>query len=255
VFSRGAPRLSSMDLGVYFCPPREAPVKHLKLSLQLSHTEFSQFIRPMSSLAHLSMGINILTGTNHPPIELPSVILLDIHLIGGISAIEVGTLRFLDFPAVEIFTIHGYCHQVIKALTQQHRVYPVVTSFTIVCEYFIGGKDMPAEMILDFISLLPSVREVTFQGADPIPVFHALHHRQSTDKLLWPHLSTITVTLAKNAKVSYKKEIWACIVKVVGNRLQLGTPISRITLPLQIIERGSTRQQRWLREQVTLVES
>jgi hypothetical protein len=248
VFSRGAPRLPSMELGVCLRPPQGAPVKHLKLNFQLSHTEFSQFIRPMSSLTHLSMCDNILTDTNHSTIELPSVTSLDLRLSGIVN------FRSLDFPAVETFTIYGYCHEAIEALSQSHRLYPAVTSFTIECEYSIEGQYVPAGMIPDFISLLPHVREVTFQGADPIPIFQVLRDQQQTDKLLWSHLSAITVKLSKNVKVSYKKELWTHIVHVVQNRIWLGTPISRITLPLQIIERGSKQQYRWLKEQVALVE-
>jgi hypothetical protein len=102
VFSGGAPRLSSVELnGVYFCPPQGA-VKHLKLSYtgpSLSHAQFSQLIRPMTSLTHLSIESTIFMGTNHPSIELPSVISLDVSL--DVHPRSVGALRFLDFPAVE----------------------------------------------------------------------------------------------------------------------------------------------------------
>jgi hypothetical protein len=255
VFSRGAPRLSSMELGVYFRPPQGAPVKHLKLSLKLSHTEFTQILRPMSSLTHLSIDESMLMGTNPSSIELPSVISLDIQLCHRF-AVDVGNFGCLDFPAVEMLTIHGYSQQVIKTLTGHRRLYPAVTLFTIVCENFVGARDVPDAMVLDFISLLPNVRQVTFQGANPIAIFQALHDRQPTDKLLWSHLSMITVTLPELGKltVSYKKEIWAYIIKVVKNRLELGTPILCIILPLQIIERGSNKQQRWFKEQVALVE-
>jgi hypothetical protein len=130
----------------------------------------------------------------------------------------------------------------IEALTGCHCLYPVVMSLTAEFEYIIGGHYVPAAMILYFISLLPNVQEVAFLGTDLIPVFQALHDHQLTDKLLWPHLSALTVALPKTIKVAYKERIWALIMRVIKNWLELGTPISRITLPLQIIKCGSNKQ-------------
>jgi hypothetical protein len=78
VFSGGA---SSVLDGIksILHPPQGTPVRCLKLSLQLNHTEFSQFILPMSSLTHISMSEYVPMGMNHPSIKLSSVILLDIH--------------------------------------------------------------------------------------------------------------------------------------------------------------------------------
>ena len=124
---------------------------------------------------------------------------------------------------------------------------------TIVCEYLVGARDVPDAMVLYFISLLPNVRQVSFQGANPIAIFQALHDRQRTDKLLlvtFIHDYGHTSRTRQTYSILQKGDI----IKVVKNRLELGTPILRIMLPLQIIERGSSKQQRWFKEQVALVE-
>jgi len=249
VFSGGAPRLSSVELnGVFFRPPQGA-VKRVELSIYagptFSYAQLSQLIHPMSTLTHLTMDLNMPTHTNHPSIELPSVISLDI------SCHSFPALRFLDFPALEKLTFRGSSRETIGAVIQHHRLYPVVTSLTIVSQDSINWNNPSA---IDFISLLPGVQDVTFQGAASTSILHALHDTKSTDKLLWPRLSTITVIPADRATVSLEKQTWAYIGKVVENRLQLGTPVSRITLSSRIIERISNKQQRRLREQVTLIE-
>ena len=260
VFSGGAPRLSSVELnGVYFCPPQGA-VKYLNLFYiytgPLSHAQFSQLIRPMSSLTHVTINSTIFLDTNHPSIELQSVISLDISLDGY----SIGALRFLDFPAVKKLTFRGYSHEVFKAVAQHRRLYPAVLSLTIASwgHSTIASRDRIdwdiAPVAKDFVSLLPSVRDVTFQGTDSTPMLHALHERDSTDKLLWSHLTAITVTPAVNATISLKKQTWTYVVKVVESRLRIGIPISHITLSSRILERISNKQQRRLREQVALIE-
>ena len=252
VFSGGAPRLSSVELdGVYFRPPQGA-VKYLGLSYiagpSLSHDQFSQLIRPMCSLTHLMMDSTIFNDTNCPSIELPSVISLDI----GLNYHSVGALRFLDFPAVEKLTFRGYSLGVIEAVAQHGRLYPAVTSLTI-ANWDIDRvlrDNMPAAII--FMSLLPNVRDVTFQRVDSTPILRALH--ASTDTVLWPRLFAITVTPAVKAKVSLKIQTWDYIVKVVESRLLHSVPISHITLSSQIIERISNKRQRWLRGEVTLTD-
>ena len=113
---------------------------------------------------------------------------------------------------------------------------------------------MSIALALDFVSLLPAVRDVVFQGTNPSAILDALYNRKSTDKVLWSDLSVITVVAAVGAKVMQKKQIWTCIVKVVENRVQLGYPISSIELSSQIVERGGQRQRQWLRDQVVLTE-
>jgi hypothetical protein len=250
VFSAGAPCLSSLTLiGVYFRPPA-GPIKYLTLwSLggnRFSHTEFNQLLLPMSSLTHLSIDSDVLPDAIHSSIELPSVTSLNM-------IIEQVSLRFLDLPAVEILTIQGYTHNLIAGFNQHHRAYPVVRSLTII-NFAFYEHDSPAAT-LDFISLFPNVQDVVFQDVNSITFLHALHDCRSTDKLLWPHLSAMTIIPHEGAKTSFElKKTWAYIVKFVGNRVQLGNPISSIKLSSRIVERGTQRQQQKLREQVTLVE-
>jgi len=257
LFSEGAPRLSIVDLtGVYLRPPLDA-VKYAKLRTGrgswLNYAEISQLLLPMRSLMHLQMDSEIVADhatlpANHVPIELPSLLSLDIYLIDS-----VGFLRFLDIPKVKILTIHGSSSIIINALSQHHRLYPRVRSLMLVAEYE-HDYDIPASTVLDLISLLPKIRDITFQGADPTHILNALRDRKPTDELLWPRLSAITVKIRNGAKVALKKQIWACIVKVVDNRRQLGAHISCIKLSSQIVERGTERQKQLLRERVILTE-
>ena len=258
VFSGGAPHLSSVELrGAYFRPPQGA-VKYLSLSYigpPISHGQFSQLIRPMSSLTHLTMELTVYEDISIPSIELPSVIWVDISQY-DLYGFSVGTLRFLDLPAVEKLTFRGYSHEVIRAVAQNGRLYPSVTSLTMIRT----GQDVnhahqvDTPVTINFMSLLPNIRDITFQGVDSTPILHALHDHKSTDTLLWPHLFAITVTPAVKARVSLKLAMWDYIVKVVESRLQLSTPISHITLSSQIIGRIGNKQQQWLRGQVTLTE-
>jgi len=258
LFSAGAPRLSSVELiGVPFWPPLEA-VKHLKLYpsslFQLSHAQFRHLIQPMRLVVNLDLQSPIVweSPAGHPPIYLPSVISLEIDIRGPRGE---GVLPVLDLPSVETLTIHGDVDNVIEAFTLPPRLYPNVWSLKVLSssDYFHGAES-PVATTLEFIPLFPSVQDIEFHGVDPTPIFHALYDRRSTDGLLWPQLSSITVVPVKRAKVSYKKQLWADIVKLVGNRAQLGHPISSVKLPLEIIVRGTQRQQQRLREQVTLID-
>jgi hypothetical protein len=259
LFSGGAPRLSSLELtGANFRPPLGA-IKYLKLSRSfldplLSYDQLSQLIQPMRSLTCLSIAAVIVSdGGNHPPIELQSVLALHIHF--NHRDTDSSALRILDFPAVETLTIHSITKVAIRALTRSHRTYPHVESLTLVSDSEYGDREiMPVTPTLDFISLLPKVRDVVFQGTDPIPILDALHNRKRTDALLWADLSTITVVAARKAKVMHKKQTWTSIVEVVENRVRLRHRISSITLSSEIVERGGQRQKQRLRKQVALTE-
>ncbi|KIM83153.1 hypothetical protein PILCRDRAFT_819935 [Piloderma croceum F 1598] len=259
VFSAGAPRLSSVELiGAALYPPLEG-VKHLKLHplsfFHLSHAQFRHLIQPMRSVVNLHLQANIVRESpeGHPTIDLSSVISVEIDIRG--STIGNSVLPVLDFPSVEMLTVHGDMGNVIKAFTHPPRLYPNVRSLKVVdsSEYFYGAES-PVATTLGFISLFPNVRDVAFHGIDSTPIFQALYDHRSTDELLWPQLSSITVVPVKRAKVSYKKQVWADVVKLVGNRAQLGNPISSVKLPPAIIVRGTPRQKQRLREQVTLIE-
>jgi hypothetical protein len=259
VFSGGAARLSSVELiGVLFSPPPEA-VKHLKLypsgSFQLSHAQFRRLIQPMHSLVnlHLQSGVVVESPTGHPLIDLPSVISLEIDLLRSHGKC---VLPVLDLPSVETLTIHAGVDNAIESFTYIPRLYLNLRFLKIIrlSEYSEGAKS-PVDTAQEFISLFPSVRDVTFHGADPTPIFLALDaNRQSTDELLWPQLSSVTVIPAIRARVTCKKQIWANIVKLVGERAQLGHPISSVKLSLEVVVRGTQRQQQRMRDQVTLIE-
>ncbi|KIM82120.1 hypothetical protein PILCRDRAFT_485645 [Piloderma croceum F 1598] len=259
LFSGGASRLSSLELiGAKFRPPLGA-VKYLKLSRSfldplLSYDQLSRLINPIRSLTRLSIAADMVhDAANRPPIELPSVLVLDIYF--HYRDTDSSTLHILDFPAVKSLTIHGGTDVAIGALTQNHRVYPHVQSLTLANDSeYSDRENAPDALALDFISLVPAVRDVVFQGTNPTAILNVLHSRKSTDEVLWPDLSAITVVAAGRAKVMEKKQTWTCIVQVVENRIQLGHPISSIKLSSQIVERGGQRQRQRLREQAGLTE-
>jgi len=173
------------------------------------------------------------SSAGHPPIDLPSVISLEI----------------------DIRSYRNGEDNIIKTFSHTSRLYPNLRFLKVVysSEYFHGAQSSVATT-LEFISLFPSVREVAFHNVDPTPIFHALYGSRSTGELPWPQLSSVTVVLPKRTTVSCKKLVWADIVKLVGNRAQIGHPISSVKLPLEIIVRGTQRQQQRLREQVTVIE-
>jgi hypothetical protein len=259
LFSGGAPRLSSVELIGAKCRPPLGAVKYLTLFRSsyrspLSYDQLSRFIEPTRSLTRLSIDAKIAQDVeNHPPIELPSVLVLYILFHRGDT--DCNTLRILDFSAVKSLTIDGDIDVVIGALTRNHRVYPHVQSLTLAHNSEYNDTENTPAMALDFISLLPAVRDVVFQGTNPCTILDVLHNRKSTDEVLWSDLSAITVVAAgRGQSYANKNQIWACIVKVVENRVQLGQPISRIKLSFEIVGRGGQRQKQWLREQTALTE-
>jgi hypothetical protein len=214
----------------------------------------SRLFEPIRSLTCLSIAAKIAQDAgNHPLIELPSVLVLDIYF--NHHDTDSNTLRILDFSAVESLTIHSHTDVAIGALTRNHRVYPHVQSLTLANNSEYGDRgNASVALALVFISLLPAVRDVVFQGTNPCIILDVLHNRKSTDEVLWSDLSAITVVAAGRDRVMQKKQIWACIVKVVENRVQLGQPILSIKLSSQIVERGGQRQKQQLREQTALTE-
>ena len=260
VFSSGAPRLSSVELiGATLWPPLET-VKHLKLypsyQFQLSYAQFRHLIQPMRSLVNLHLQSSIVkeSPASHSPIDLPSVISLEIDIRS--CPIDQGALHVLDLPLLETLTVRGNMDHVIKTFIHPPRsLYFNVRSLKVAdSTEYVREAESPVATALEFISLFPSVRSIAFHNVDPTHIFHALHDCRSTDELLWPQLSSVTVVPAKRVKVTYKKQVWADIVKLVGNRAQLGHAISSVKLPSEIVVRGTQRQQQRLREQVTLIE-
>jgi F-box-like len=260
LFSGGAPRLSSVELIGAKCRPPLGAVKYLTLFSDsdlspLSYDQLSRSIEPTRSLTHLSIDAKIAQDAeNHPPIELASVLVLYILFHRGDT--DCNTLRILDFSAVKSLTIDGDTDVVIGALTRNHRVYPHVQSLTLTHNSaYNDTENMPA-VALDFISLFPAIRDVVFQGTNPSAILDVLHNRKSTDEALWSDLSAITVVAAGLGGQIYANtnQIWACIVKIVENRVQLGQPISSIKLSSQIVKCGDPRQKHRLREQTALTE-
>jgi hypothetical protein len=222
LFSGGAPRLSSVELIGACCRPPLGALKYLKLSRSFldplfDYDQFTQLMQPMDLLTRLSISAAIASGAgNHPPIGLPSVLVIDIWFNHGDT--DASALRIFDLPAIETLTIHGSTNVAIGALTQNHRVYPRMQSLTLASDSEHGdSENTPVAPALDFIRLLPDVRDVVFKASDPSPILNALHDRKPTDEVLWPDLSVITVEAAKRAKVMHKKQTWTSIVKVVEN--------------------------------------
>lgn len=257
LFSAGASRLSSLELKGSFIRIPVETVKYMKLlSLiegGITYNQFRQLMVSMHSLTHLCMDSNVVgESTNYPLIEIPSLLSLD-YRHGFLGTSGVGDLRILDMPSLETLTIHRSRRDIITVLAEHHRLYPLVQSFTLASDYN-QKNDIPVATVLDFISLFPDIRDVTFQGDDPTPVLNALHSRLPDDELLWPHLSSITIVPSERTKVALKKQIWVDVIKLVANRSQLGSPILTITLSSDVVERGTQRQLRRLREQVDFVE-
>jgi hypothetical protein len=160
LFSGGASRLLSLELiGGSFRPPVGA-VKYLKLFRPflyplLSYDQLSQLFRPIRSLTHFTTSANLISDAeNHSPIELPSVLSLEIYFDHHDTSSS--TFTIFDFPAVKFLTIHGSTNVTIRTLTRNHRVYPHVQSFTLV-EKYGDAENVPAALALDFIALLPRV--------------------------------------------------------------------------------------------------
>jgi hypothetical protein len=208
LFSGGASHLSSLELigRAKFLPPLGS-IKYLKLSRisfvpLLTYDQLRRLVEPMCSLTRLSIAAHIVQDAgNRPPIKLSSVLVLDIYFYHHDT--DSSTFCILDFPAVESLTIHSGTDVAIRALT---RVYPNVQSLTLANDSKSSDtENPPVALALDFISLLPAVRDVVFQGTNPSAILNALHNRTSTDELLWPDLSAITVVAAERAKVMQKK--------------------------------------------------
>jgi hypothetical protein len=252
VLSGGAPLLSSLESrGTYIRPPCDS-IKSLEMGRcfrSLTHKEFAQLTRPMRSLTHLSLFSGAVCETSfHPPIALLAVLSLDLYLISP----SVGALRFLDLPAVESLTVHGSTDHVIIAFTRHNQCYPAVRTLRISSRNDETYQTLPIPTTTrNFITLLPIVREVTLDGANSTPILHALQNSEP----LWPQLSVITIVSPSGANgSSQKKQVWDDVVKVVGNRLKLRLPISRIRLSSQILKGLTHRQQQGLRAKVTLEE-
>jgi hypothetical protein len=258
LFSAGTPRLSSVELkDVSFLRLPIETVKYAKLGGGLesrtNHAQFDQLMQSMHSLTHLSMYSNMIgESANYPPIEIPTLLSLEYRreftTTGGI-----GDLGCLDLPALQTLTVRDSCQDVIEVFVEHHRLYPLVRSLTIVVDDYPVTSDTPVAAALVFISLFPNIQDITFQRWDPTPILAALCDRLPTDETLWPHLSSITIVLSMHIKVALKKQIWAYIVKLVPHRLQLGNPISKVMLSSHVVERGTQRQVRRLREQVEFV--
>lgn len=259
IFSAGAPRLSSVELaGTRLLPPLQA-VKYLKFHLHnhfpLSHAQFREVIQPMCSLTrlYLESGIVKESPAGHPPIYLPSVIALEIDIYS--CRVGEGVLFVLDLPSVETLTIYGNTGHVIETFANYPRLYRCVRLLTVIGPpLYFQGADTPVEPTLQFICLFPNVQDVAFHGGDSRSIIQALYDRQPTQDFLWPHLSSVTIIPSAIAKVLYEKRVWADMVKLVGNRLRLGLPISSVKLPEEIIMRGTQKQQQRLKEQVVLIE-
>jgi hypothetical protein len=161
-------------------------------------------------------------------------------------------LQYLDLPTVETLTIYGCTHHAIDTFTTLSRPFPLLRSLTIVSVDH-SDRVSPTATTLEFISLFPSTTDIVFEGANPNSILHAFYECGSTDMLLWPHLSTITVTSASGSDHLSKQQTCYYIGKVIKDRRRLGSPIS-CKLSSRILKHGNLRQQQKLREQVSVVE-
>jgi hypothetical protein len=251
MFSGGAPLLSSLESrGTYILPPCDN-IKSLKIGpcfRLLTRKQLVQMLLPMRSLNHISLPSGaVYDDSFHAPIALPSVLSLDLDL----TSCSVGILRFLDLPAVESLTVYGSTDEAIAAFAHHRQSHPAVRILKI---FRNTGSRFPlsstATTTQHFIGLFPSVHEVAFDRTDPTLILRALQNTQP----LWPQLSEIVIVSPSDASSSSQKQVWDNVVKVVGNRLDLRLPISRVGLSSQLVGRFTRRQQQGLRTKVTLEE-
>ena len=261
VFSVGAPLLSYIELmEVYFIPPHDT-VTSLKLGAHyspLSYTDFSHLMSHMRSLIHLSMdakiaGIYDLATATHqsPRIELHSALSLDLDL-SWITHPSVGALCFLDLPALESLVIHGTTVSIVEGFTSHRHSYLSLRTLTLTLSLKLDFEDLEPTKVREFIRLFPNIRDFAVEGTDPT-VLLALCEAQTTDELLWPQLSTITL---KSNPVQRCSLTFNDIIHLVENRATLGHPISRITLSSStyIVRWASWKEKERLKELVELEE-
>jgi len=201
VFSVGAPCLSYMELmEVYFVPPLDT-VTSLKLVTchsQLSYTDFSCLMLHMGLLTHLSMDgrityiSNLATASHHSPhIELHSALSLDLDL-SRTGYPSVGALCFLDLPVLKSLVIHGTTVDIVEAFTSHRHSYPSLRTLTLTLSLKLNYEDLKFTKVQEFIHFFPNIRNFAIDGTDPT-FLHALCEAQTTDELLWPQLSVITM--------------------------------------------------------------
>jgi hypothetical protein len=91
-------------------------------------------------------------------------------------------------------------------------------------------------------------------GAHPNPILHILGGSQSTNELLWPQLSVITLMPWLTDEDTHNAQTSSCIAALVKNRFTLGHPVARIKLSSQILKWTIPEQQIRLREPVEIEE-
>jgi hypothetical protein len=259
VFSVGAPLLSYMELmEVYFVPPPDT-VTSLKLRIrrgQLSYTDFNHLMSHMRSLTHLSLYANIVgiydlaTAAHHHPIELPSVLSLDLELHSSTMRYpSVGALCFLDLPALETLVVHGTTVDIVEGFTSHRRSYLALRTLTFTSPFKFGYEAIQSAEIREFIHLFPNVRDFIIDGTHPT-FLRPLCEAQTTDGSLWPQLSVITLKCQPVQPSLTLKDI----IHLVENRATLGHPISRITLSSYFVRRATRKEQEQLKKLVELEE-
>jgi F-box-like len=261
VFSVGAPFLSYMELmEVYFVPPLNT-VTSLKLRARqncLSYTDFHHLMSHMRSLTHLSMDaemadISDLATAAHqiPHVELHSAVSLDLQLDRSWTRHpSVGALCFLDLPALESLVIRGTTVDIVEAFTRHRHSYLSLRTLTLTSPLKVAYEDLESTNVREFIRLFPNIQNFAIDGTDPT-FLRALCEAQTTDELLWPQLSVIT--LRSNPALRHSLTL-NDIVHLVVNRATLGHPISRITLSSYIVRWAARKEQERLKELVELEE-
>ena len=255
VFSVGAPRLAYMELmDVYFVPPPDT-VTSLKLVTRhgpLSHTDFSRLMSHMGSLTHLSVDGRIaeLATTTHqsPHIELHSALSLDLNL-SSTSPLSVGPICFLDLPALESLAIRGTTVNIVEAFTTHRHSYPSLRTLILTSPFKSSYRDLEITKVQEFIRLFPNIRNFAIDDTDP-SFLHAFCEAQTTDELLWPQLSVITMKSHPVRRNTAIKDI----IHLIENRATLGHPISRITLSAYLVRWVTRKVRERLKELVELEE-
>jgi hypothetical protein len=200
-------------------------------------------------------GISDLATAAHqsPHIELHSAVSLDLKLdLSWPRHPSVGALCFLDLPALESLVIHGTTVNIVEAFTIHRHSYLSLRTLTLTSPLNLGYEDLESTKAWEFIRLFPNIRDFAIDGADPT-FLRALCAAQTTDELLWPQLSVITLKSDPGQRYSLT---FNDIIHLAENRATLGRPISRITLSsAAYIVRWATRKEKErLKELVELEE-
>ena len=144
--------------------------------------------------------------------------------------------------------IRGTTVDIVEAFTRHRHSYLSLRTLTLTSSRNVDYEHLEFTKVWEFIRLFPNIQDFAIDGTDPT-FLRALCEAQTTDELLWPQLSVIT--LKSNPALRHSLTL-NDIVHLVENRATLGHPISRITLSSYIVRWAARKEQERLKELVKL---